>query len=356
MSQEQTLERPGVAAEARSHAEHRITFAPAGVTLDCAPGQSVLETALGAGFFPKHSCRRGECHACCAPIKSGSVSYPEGFEPEGVPEGHCLTCMARPEGDVVIEAPEVSAVPGRRVVQAGARVLSADRVSHDVTVVRLQVPPNAGFDFKAGQYCDVLLRDGTRRSYSMANAPDGSGTMEWHVRALPKGRFSTHVYQALKPRDMLRVEGPFGAFVLSEADKPVILLASGTGYAPIASLMKTHGQALQARGAVLYWGGRRREDLYAIDEAQKWDALAARLRFVPVLSEPDADWQGRSGFVHEAVAHDFPDMSGLEVYACGNPLMVDAARATFTRDHALPDGSFFSDAFITAVTDPRPAP
>ncbi|WP_354685679.1 FAD-binding oxidoreductase [Cupriavidus necator] len=353
MSQEQTLERPAVAAADTAPAERRITFAPAGVTLDCAPGQTVLETALGAGFFPKHSCRRGECHACCAPVRSGSVSYPEGFEPEGVPEGHCLTCMARPEGDVVIEAPEVSAVPGRRVVQAGARVLSADRVSHDVTVVRLQVPPNAGFDFKAGQYCDVLLRDGSRRSYSMANAPDGSGNLEWHVRALPKGRFSTHVYQALKPRDLLRVEGPFGGFLLSDSNKPVILLASGTGYAPIASLMKTHGQALRERGATLYWGGRKLEDLYACAEAEAWQAGADSLHFVPVLSEPDADWSGCHGFVHEAVARDFADMSRLEVYACGNPLMVDAARTTFTRDHALPEDAFFSDAFITSRTAPE---
>ncbi|MFJ1257853.1 FAD-binding oxidoreductase [Cupriavidus sp. CuC1] len=350
MSQDQTLEHHGVAT-APIHAVHRITFAPVGVTLDCAPGETVLETALAAGYFPKHSCRRGECHACCAPVRSGSVSYPDGFVPEGVPDGHCLTCMARPEGELVIEAPEVSAVPGRRVIQAGARVLLAERVSHDVTVVRLQVPPAVGFDFKAGQYCDVVLRDGTRRSYSMANTPDGSGIIEWHVRALPKGRFSTHVYQTLKPRDMLRVEGPFGAFVLSETDKPVILLASGTGYAPIASLMKTHGQALHKRGATLYWGGRQLADLYAFEEAETWQAGSERLRFVPILSEPDADWGGHSGFVHEAVARDFPNMRDVEVYACGNPLMVDAARATFTREHGLPETAFFSDAFITSVTN-----
>lgn len=356
MPQEQTLERPGVAVEASAHAEHRITFAPAGVTLACAPGQSVLETALGAGYFPKHSCRRGECHACCTPIKSGSVSYPEGFVPEGVPEGYCLTCMARPEGQVEIEAPEVSSVPGRRVVRAGARVLSTERVSHDVTVVQLQVPRNAGFDFSAGQYCDVLLRDGNRRSYSMASAPDGSGVIEWHVRALPNGRFSTHVYKALKPGDMLRVEGPFGGFALSTSDKPVILLASGTGYAPIAALLKTHAEVLKARGAALYWGCRRLEDLYAFEEARAWGSDGDHCRFIPVLSEHGSNWSGRSGFVHDAVAQDFPDMSGMEVYACGNPLMVDAARATFTREHALPNEAFFSDAFITVMSHPRAAP
>lgn len=328
---------------------HRVIFVPNGAAVSCEDGQSILDAALHAGFFPKHSCRRGECHACAANIVSGSVSYPSGFAPEGLPPGQCLTCMARAEVDVVLEAPEVAAVPGRRVVQAGARVLSAERVSHDVTVVRLQIPPAAAFSFEAGQYCDVVLRDGARRSYSMANAPDATGVIEWHVRALPRGRFSTHVYSTLKPRDMLRIEGPYGAFTLSGSDKPVILLASGTGYAPIAAIMKTHGRALQERGAVLYWGGRRLEDLYAFKEARGWQQDADRLRFVPVLSEPDSGWDGRAGFVHEAVASDFPDMTGVEVYACGNPLMVDAARARFVQEHALPEDAFFSDAFITSL-------
>ncbi|MBP0620819.1 FAD-binding oxidoreductase [Cupriavidus consociatus] len=361
MLNDHILERPDMAndiapaaasttAAGEDGSPHRVVFLPKGAAVSCEAGQSILDAALHAGFFPKHSCRRGECHACAANIVSGSVSYPSGFVPEGLPPGQCLTCMARPEDDLVIEAPEVAAVPGRRVVQAGARVLTAQRVSHDVTIVRLQVPPAADFAFEAGQYCDVVLRDGSRRSYSMANAPDGTGVIEWHVRALPRGRFSTHVYSALKPRDMLRVEGPYGAFTLSDTGKPVVLLASGTGYAPIAAILKTHADALRARGAVLYWGGRRLEDLYAFEEARAWQQESDRLRFVPVLSEPDGEWTGRTGFVHEAVAEDLPNMAGVEVYACGNPLMVDGARACFVQEHALPEDAFFSDAFITSLT------
>lgn len=348
MSQVQTLERPELVHESETDVR-RVIFMPNRATVACEEGQSILDAALHAGYFPKHSCRRGECHACSARVVGGRISYPTGFVPEGVSEGQCLTCMAIPQGEVVIEAPEVSATPGHRVVQAGARVIAADRVSHDVTVVRLQVPPGADFDFQAGQYCDVVMRDGARRSYSMANAPDGSGVVEWHVRALPKGRFSNHVYTALKPRDMLRIEGPFGAFMLSDSPKPVILLASGTGYAPIAAIMKAHGSALRERGAALYWGGRRLEDLYAVSEAQAWHEASDNLHFVPVLSEPDDDWKGRAGFVHDAVAQDFPDMNGVEVYACGNPLMVEAARTTFTKEHGLPGDAFFSDAFVTAI-------
>jgi len=325
-----------------------ITIQPAGVRLQCGEDTSLLDAALGAGFFPHHSCRRGECNTCEVRVVSGTVRYPEGFVPEGVRAGHCLACQARPADDVVIEAPEVAATPGRRIVQAGARVIDIRRVNGDVAIVRLQVPPASGFAFDPGQYVDVVLRDGSRRSYSMANAPDGEGFIEWHIRAMPQGRFSTHVYERLKARDLLRIEGPFGGFKLRHSSAPVILLASGTGYAPIVSMLRSHGDELADRGAVLYWGGRRRQDLYAMEEAIAWAASDPAFRFVPVLSLPDEGWTGRTGFVHEAVVQDHPGLSLHEVYACGNPLMVEAARHAFVRDHGLDAGSFFSDAFVTA--------
>lgn len=327
--------------------EYKLRIEPVGVDIPCASGGTLLDAALAAGHFPHHSCRRGQCNACEAPLKSGRVSYPDGFKPEGVREGCVLTCQARAESDVVIDAPEVSATPGQRVVQTGARVTAVERVTADVARVLLQIPPAAGFSFKPGQYVDVVLRDGSRRSYSMANAPRDDGVIEWHIRAVPDGRFSNHVYKALKPRDMLRIEGPFGAFTLQQSDAPMILLASGTGYAPIAAILKTHAKEIAQRGAVLYWGGVRLSDLYAFEEAKEWENVYPGFRFIPVLSGDEADWTGRIGFVHDAVSADFPDMSGHEVYACGNPLMVDAARHTFMRNCRLAPENFFSDAFIT---------
>ncbi len=330
-----------------------LTFAPAGAQVACSGEGSLLDAALAAGYFPQHSCRRGECNACEAKVLCGEVAYPAGFVPEGVSAGRVLTCQARALSDVTLEAPEVAATPGQRVVQSGARVLEIRHLSGDVAWLRLQVPPASGFSFHPGQYVDVVLRDGSRRSYSMANAPAADGVIELHVRALPGGRFSNHVYQKVKPRDMLRIEGPFGAFRLQDTAAPLILLASGTGYAPIAAMLKAHLVTMAARGAVLYWGGNRLADLYAVEEIEAMQAQHPGLRFVPVLSGPDAGWTGRSGFVHEAVAQDFPDLSGHEVYACGNPLMVDAARQVFTRKHGLNEDHFFSDAFVTSLT-PRP--
>lgn len=278
---------------------------------------------------------------------SGDVRYPEGFEPEGVRNGYVLACQARCVSDVTIEAPEVTSVPGRRIVQTGARVLQVERVSGDVARVHLSVPHGAGFTFQAGQYAEVILRDGSRRSYSMANAPAEDGHIEWHIRAVPNGLFSNHVYCTLKPRDMVRIEGPFGTFVLRDTAAPIILLASGTGYAPIAAMLKAHDAVIRQRGAVLYWGGVRLADIYAYDEMLAWEKASPGLRFVPVLSGDEPGWGGRRGFVHEAVAADFPDLSRHEVYACGNPVMVDAARHIFTQANGLAAINFFSDAFVT---------
>lgn len=330
-----------------------LTFAPGGAQVDCPADGSLLDAALAAGYFPRHSCRRGECNACEAKVLCGEVAYPAGLVPEGVTPGMILTCQARALGDVTVFAPEVAATPGQRVVQAGARVLAVKRVSADVAIVTLRVS-GGDFSFIPGQYIDVVLRDGARRSYSMASAPGADGTVEWHVRALPGGLFSPYVYDKLKERDMLRIEGPFGSFMLQPTDAPLILLASGTGYAPIAAMLKAQGERIAQRGAVLYWGGNRLTDLYARDEV---DALLARLpglRFIPVLSGPDPGWQGAQGFVHEEVARDFPDLSRHEVYACGNPLMVDAARQVFVRDNGLVEDNFFSDAFFTRRS-PAPA-
>jgi len=327
-----------------------VRFEPSNVELSCGDGSTLLDTALAAGYFPKHSCRRGECRACETRIVSGEVRYASGTEPENLKSGHCLTCLAVPVTDVVLDALDMAGEPGRRIVKTGARVTAVQRVSSDVTVVRLQIPTASGFDFDAGQYLDVVLRDGARRSYSMANAPSKDGEIEWHIRAMPNGRFSQHVYQNLKLRDLLRVEGPFGSFRLRDTNSPLILLASGTGYAPIASMMRAHADQLSKRGATFYWGGRREEDLYAMREAIAWADSAPGLEFVPVLSEPDAHWQGRTGFVHEAVQCDYPDLSGFEVYACGNPLMVDAARHAFRTECGLSEEDFLSDSFVTAVT------
>lgn len=324
-----------------------IRIAPHGAAFDCAAGQTLLDAATSAGVWLPHSCKSGTCGSCDLPLAEGQVAYADGVEPP--PEGTCRTCQARPLSRIELVAPDVPKEPGQRVVTAGGRVVAVHRPSADVTVVRVQLPPASGFSFKPGQYADVVMRDGSRRSYSMANRPGDEGVVEWHIRRMDGGKFSTHAYDRLKEKDMLRIQGPYGTFVLHDSPGPIIFLASGTGYAPIASMLHSHLPEIAARGAVLYWGGRSFSDLYEVSSVEEWEQRFPGVRLVPVLSNPEAGWGGRTGFVHQAVVDDFPDLSGHEVYACGNPLMIDAARHAFVSDAGLALHSFHADSFVTAA-------
>jgi CDP-4-dehydro-6-deoxyglucose reductase len=267
--------------------------------------------------------------------------------------GFILTCCATPQTDCVVEARSVPGAGEHPVLKMPTRLLSLERPAPDVAVLKLQLPANQQLQYRAGQYIEFILRDGARRSYSMANAPELLGSppaIELHIRHMPGGQFTDHVFGAMQPREILRMEGPFGSFFLREdSDKPIVLLASGTGFAPIKAIV----QHMQARGitrpAVLYWGARRRADLYQHAWCEEAAAAMPQLRYVPVLSEPTADdaWAGRTGFVHEAVMADLPDLSGHEVYACGAPVMVDAAQRDFVARCGLPADAFFADAFTS---------
>lgn len=333
---------------------HHIRLEPAGGQFSCRAGQTVLEAAAEAGYWLPHSCRTGSCGSCAMPVLAGQFHYRSAEEGKGEADaatlqslapGQFLACQAVPDSDMRLDAPGVPAEPGRRIVKALARVQQVERVSADVVVVKAQVPPATGWGFEAGQYADLILKDGSRRCYSMANAPNDKGEIEWHIRRIEGGRFSPHAYDALKPRDMLRIEGPFGSFTLQGGDAPVLLLASGTGYAPIASFLHTHLDELARRGAVLYWGGRQRQDLYALGDEASWQARYPGVRVVPVFSDAPPQERGRRGLVHQAVLEDWPDLSRFEVYACGNPLMVEAARQSFVQAGLAPE-RFFSDAFV----------
>ena len=251
-------------------------------------------------------------------------------------QGRVLPCCAVAHSDVVLESRQVTGQGAFAVKKMPARVTKLERVSHDVIVMRLQVPVHEAFQYHAGQYVEILLKDGDRRSYSMANAPqtltDRPG-IELHLRHMPGGKFTDQAFGTLKEKDLLRVEGPYGSFYLRDAsDKPIIFLASGTGFAPIKALIE-HMQAEGiARTATVYWGGRRPGDLYYDAWLQGKLTQMPNLRYVPVISDalPQDAWAGRTGFVHQAVLEDYPDLSGHQVYACGAPIVVDSAREAYT--------------------------
>jgi CDP-4-dehydro-6-deoxyglucose reductase, E3 len=236
------------------------------------------------------------------------------------------------------------------------RIEHLDRVADDVMIVRFKLPSSERLLYRAGQYVEFILKDGKRRSFSMANAPHDDALIELHIRHTPGGLFTDRVFgvaNPLKVREILRFEGPHGSFFLrDETEKPIVFLASGTGFAPIKSIIEHMIYTGNRRKAVLYWGGRRPKDLYLDHLAKSWAAkYPEQFAYVPVVSNalPDDAWTGRTGFVHRAVIEDFPDLSGHQVYACGAPIVVDSARHDFTTLCQLPESEFFADSFTLAA-------
>ena len=338
----------------------QVSVEPTGHSFSVQEGQTVLDGALAAGIVFPYSCRNGACSSCKGRVITGEVDagpYPaQVLAPEEMSQGYTLFCQARPATDLVIEAREVRLATDIQIRKLPARVQTMERVTADVMVLKLQLPAADPFRYHAGQYVEIILKDGARRSYSMANAPHTGSPLELHIRHMPGGKFTDHVFGAaatqMKDREILRLEGPFGSFFLREdSSKPVVLLASGTGFAPVQAIVQHLIHTQSTRAVTLYWGGRRPADIYLHDLAASWGDMLADFTFTPVVSDAiqEDNWAGRSGFVHEAVMADLPDLSGHEVYACGAPAMVNAARHAFTQQCGLPEGAFFADAFTSAA-------
>ncbi|KDB53350.1 CDP-6-deoxy-delta-3,4-glucoseen reductase [Sphaerotilus natans subsp. natans DSM 6575] len=330
-----------------------VTVQPSGRQFEVARDEVMLPAAIRQGIGLPYGCKDGACGSCKSRLLEGRVIHGahqlKALSAEEEAAGLILSCCATPQTDCVIESRQVTAADQFPVLKMPTRVISITRAADDVAVLKLQLPANQAFQYHAGQYVEFILRDGARRSYSMASAPElAQGVMELHIRHMPGGRFTDHVFGAMKEKEILRMEGPFGTFFLREdSAKPVVMLASGTGFAPIKALIEHMEAKGLTRPTVLYWGARKAADLYLRDWAEAAVARLPWLRFVPVLSEPDAGWDGRTGFVHQAVMADLPDLSGHQVYACGAPVMVQSAQRDFVAACGLPEEEFFADAFTS---------
>ena len=333
---------------------HTVTLQPSGHQFQVEEGEAVLAAALRQGFVLPYGCKNGACGSCKGKILSGNVDYGvyqhKALSDEEKTLGKALFCQAKPLSDLVLEARAIGAAKDIQIKKLPCRVQKLERLADDVMVLHLKLPANEKLVFLAGQFIEFLLKDGGRRSFSIANPPHDAELLELHVRHVAGGQFTDHVFARMKERDILRCEGPLGTFFLrEESDKPIVFVASGTGFAPIKAVIEHMFHKGIARPATLYWGGRRPKDLYMNELAAGWAAAHAGFKYVPVISDalPEDDWRGRAGFVHRAAMQDFPDLSGHQVYACGVPVMVNAARKDLTAVCRLPEDEFYADSFTT---------
>lgn len=330
----------------------QLTIEPSKQIIPVEDGETLLEAALRAGFNMPYGCKNGACGACKGRLLSGEVTLEEhsGTALSKMEEanGYSLFCCAHPKGDVTIECREIQATKDIQIRTLPCRVEKIEKVSHDVAVLSLKLPANERLQFLAGQYIDIHTKDGKKRSFSLANAPHTDELVQLHIRHVAGGTFSEYVFNQMREREIFRFTGPLGSFFLREdSDKPIILLCSGTGFAPIKGMVEHAIHKKISRPMTLYWGARSLADLYMPQVAEQWQANIPGFKFIPVLSEPKAEdnWQGRTGFVHEAVLQDIASLGNYQVYACGAPVMVEAAHGAFI-GHGLQPNEFFSDAFF----------
>ena len=337
---------------------YTITVQPSGRSFEAEPAETMLAAGIRQGIGLPYGCKDGACGSCKCKKISGTVTHgphqDKALSAQEEADGYVLTCCGTATSDVVLESRQVTHAGAFPIKKMPARVALLEKLSPDVVRLKLQLPANDIIQYHAGQYVEFILRDGARRSYSMANAPhtlveNGAPMIDLHIRHMPGGKFTDHVFGAMKEKEILRIEGPYGSFHLQESPKPIVLLASGTGFAPIKAIIE-HMQFMGiTREAVLYWGGRRPHDLYMNDWVQARCTEMPNLTYVPVVSDalPEDGWSGRTGFVHLAVLQDFADLSGHQVYACGAPIVVDSARKDFVEKAGLPEHEFFADAFTS---------
>ncbi|MGS0741521.1 CDP-6-deoxy-delta-3,4-glucoseen reductase [Glaciimonas sp. GG7] len=332
----------------------QVTVQPSGRQFTCDESETILSAAIRAGVGLPYGCKNGACSSCKGKLIAGSVTH-SAHQEKALPVseealGFSLFCCATPHSDVTIEAREVAGAGEFPIRKMPSRVASIEKVADDVVVLSLQLPAAEPFQYLAGQYIEFMLRDGKRRSYSMANAPHNNAHVTLHIRHMPGGLFTDQVFSTLKERDILRFEGPLGTFFLREdSEKPMILLASGTGFAPIKAIIEQMIHNESTRPMTLYWGGRRPQDLYMHALCEEWARTLPHFTYAPVISNAQAEdqWTGRTGFVHQAVMTDFADLSGYQVYACGAPIVVESAQRDFIGLCKLPAEEFYADAFTS---------
>ena len=324
----------------------KTTIQPSNHTFPIDADETILEAALEHGITLPYSCRDGACGVCKGKVVQGSVNHGKAqafaLSEEEKAAGMALFCCAKPLSDLVVESHEVTSAREIIVKTLPCRVEKMTRLTEDVMALYLKLPANERLQFLSGQYIDILQKEGKPRSFSLANSEHNDELLELHVRNIAGGAFTNHVFNGMKERDILRIKGPLGNFYLHEdSPKPIVFVASGTGFAPVKSIIE-HALHIGFKHEMhFYWGVRKQSDLYMLDKVKDWEAQG--VKFTPVVS--DEQWSGRTGFVHQAVLDDFKDLSGYAVYACGAPVVVDAAHREFTTQRGLQNDSFYADAF-----------
>lgn len=330
---------------------YQVTLKPSEHSFVVEENEYILDAALRQGIAFPYQCKTGSCATCLGKVVSGEVYYPDGL-PLTIMEheheqGKAVFCISVAKSDLELEVREIDSSSDVEVKMLPARVNTLRLLADDVMEMRLKLPASEKMNFYAGQYIEFIMRDKSRRAFSIANSPTNDEFLELHLRKVLDGVFTGHVFDSMKEKAMVRIEGPFGSFYIRDtSNRPLIMIAGGTGFAPIKSILEKLIEEGDTRPIEIYWGARAKADLYRNDLAEKWASLHQHINYIPVLSEAkeDDNWVGRTGFVHEAVVEDIVNLSAYDVYMAGPPIMINSAKEAFA-EKDLPIDQLFSDSF-----------
>ena len=330
----------------------QITIQPSGERFTVKEDEFILDAAIAQGLSLPHSCRGGSCHSCKSKVTVGEFEYPNGqpwsLDDADIEGRDCLICLARAKSDMQILAKPIATPANIKIKKLPCRVEKKELLCHDVMAVYLRLPKVEAFEFLAGQYIDIVLPDGRRRSFSLANPPHDTELLELHIRKVPKGDFTTRVFEELPVRSLLRMEGPIGTFFIrKEHRRPIVMVAGGTGLAPLKGMLRDLLEdEKDDHGVHLFWGARAKEDLYQHEWLLEMASKHRRFMYTPILSEAkETDkWKGRTGWVHEAVLEEYPRLKPMDVYMAGPPPMIEIAKIDFAKA-GLPDAQLYYDSF-----------
>jgi CDP-4-dehydro-6-deoxyglucose reductase, E3 len=338
--------------------QYKVLVEPHGRHITVTADRPILEAALNAGLNLPHSCKSGHCSSCRVRLRAGEIEYPNGtplgLTAQEAQAGNILLCQARARSDLVVEARLIASVTDVEIKTLPCRIVQLTPLAPDVMQVFLRLPAVEALRFHPGQYLDILLDGSRRRSFSIASPPHDSGLLELHVRRVSGGSFTEGLFGASPAGSLLRIEGPIGQFVYREQSSPLLMIAGGTGFAPLKSMLRHILEGGIDRPIHLYWGARLAHDVYEEKLVLEWVRRHPQLQFTAVLSEAtraDAPHH-RLGWVHEAVLADHPSLEPFDVYAAGPPALIEAIRTRFPQQGIREDRLFF-DSFDYA-SNPEP--
>jgi len=328
---------------------YKCIILPSKLEFDLAENTTILQSALNAGIHLAYSCTSGRCGSCKAKLIEGKLKQSnssEGISDQELQSGYVLTCAAIPESDILLEASYFPELQGIEPRIHPCKIESIEFPAEDVAILKVRLAPGDQIKYLPGQYVEFVEKE-FRRSYSIANIKETFAGLEFHIKRIPNGKFSEKIFDLANKNDLLRFKGPIGTFYYRDNQSPVILIAGGTGFAPIKAIIEYMMTYDVRREIYLYWGASTTDGFYS-ELPVVWKDKIKNFKFIPVYSGDHSEWEGRRGLVHEAVLEDFKDLSKFDVYACGSPDMIKIIKEKFVLC-GLDYSRLYEDSFLFSI-------